>query len=197
MQERPDLGVAKVAIVSGVPRSGTSLVCQMLRAGGLECSADDRPADEHNERGYFEDKRALSLPLDWEWLRECRGQFVKVTANLLADLPGPESGLYFEVVWVERDLCCVLESQMNMIEAQGKTPTLGGPLGLRVLRHLRDGAKLWLDSAHNVRWRSVQYEQILERPSKVALHLSAFFGGTLDHRAMTGVVDPNLCHHAP
>jgi len=44
-----------IIVVSGLPRSGTSLMMQMLRAGGVPIAADDvRAPDEHNPHGYFE-----------------------------------------------------------------------------------------------------------------------------------------------
>ena len=44
-----------ITVVSGLPRSGTSLMMQMLSAGGLPALTDDlREADESNPRGYFE-----------------------------------------------------------------------------------------------------------------------------------------------
>ena len=100
-----------VIIVSGLPRSGTSMVMQMLEAGGLPCATDgERAADEDNPRGYFEVERVktLSNGVDPTWLAGCRGQVIKVISSLLQSLP---THLNYRVIFVTRDLGEVLASQ--------------------------------------------------------------------------------------
>ncbi|MFO1003217.1 MAG: hypothetical protein U0936_23025 [Planctomycetaceae bacterium] len=73
-----------ITVVSGLPRSGTSLAMQMLAAGGLPVLGDEhRPADEDNPRGYLEDARVKSLERDATWLAEAEGKAVKIISFLL------------------------------------------------------------------------------------------------------------------
>ena len=105
-----------VIIVSGLPRSGTSLVMQMLEAGGLEPYTDSRrEPDADNPKGYLEHERAkeLSSAVDKTWVREAAGKALKVISYLLTDLP---AGVCYRVVFVRRDLDEVIASQNKMLE---------------------------------------------------------------------------------
>ena len=78
-------------MVTGLPRSGTSMMMQMLAAGGVPAFADDhRPADESNQRGYLEHTLARRLAIESSWVTQARGQAVKVVAQLVPHLPRTE-----------------------------------------------------------------------------------------------------------
>ena len=67
-----------IAIVSGLPRSGTSLMMQMLAAGGMPVLSDgERQADTDNPKGYFEWERIKRLPKDPACIVEAEGKVVK------------------------------------------------------------------------------------------------------------------------
>src|ERR1700726_4979370 len=104
-----------VTVVSGMPRSGTSLLMRMLVAGGLPALTDGhRPADHHNPRGYFEDVRARKLAHDSSWIEEARGKAVKIIYRLLPNLP---PHLDYRVLFMERDLEEVFDSQQDMLRS--------------------------------------------------------------------------------
>src|ERR1700678_1911729 len=108
-----------VTIVSGLPRSGTSLMMQMLQAGGMPLLTDGRRApDEHNPRGYFEDERVKHSRTDLSWLEEARGNAVKVVHLLLSHLPTDRN---FRVIFMLRDLEEVMASRRVMLHKQGRT----------------------------------------------------------------------------
>ncbi|MFN5709772.1 MAG: sulfotransferase domain-containing protein, partial [Planctomycetota bacterium] len=110
MKPEPD---SPLTIVSGLPRSGTSLMMQLLAAGGLEPLTDQlRTPDQSNPRGYFEYEPVKSLARDQSWLPEARGKVVKIIVQLLAYLP-PE--LPVRTILLERDLDEVLASQAKML----------------------------------------------------------------------------------
>lgn len=104
-----------ITIVSGLPRSGTSLVMQMLQQGGVALFTDEqRRADEHNPRGYFELEKVKSLgKADTDWLTGARGKAVKVIAQLLGHLPPT---FHYRIIFMERPLDEVLESQSRMVQ---------------------------------------------------------------------------------
>ena len=109
-----------VVVVSGLPRSGTSMAMKMLAAGGLETIVDGlRTADEDNPKGYFEDERikALAETADKAWLRGAWGKAVKVISYLLKELPRQHN---YRVIFVRRDLREVLASQAKMLARRGK-----------------------------------------------------------------------------
>src|ERR1022692_2693155 len=91
-----------VTVVSGIPRSGTSLMMQMLAAGGMPVLAGElRAPDEDNPRGYFEFEPVKRTKRDPAWLREAPGKAVKVVYLLLRDLP---AGYDYRVIVMRRDL---------------------------------------------------------------------------------------------
>ena len=103
-------------IVSGLPRSGTSLMMQMLQAGGLPILIDKaRPPDEHNPRGYFELQKVKHLALDSSWLGESRGKAIKVIVQLIPFLP---AGFKYRILFVRRDLREIVRSQERMLQKE-------------------------------------------------------------------------------
>ena len=111
-------------VVTGLPRSGTSMLMQMLAAGGMDVLSDGlREADEDNPRGYLEFEPVKNLRKDSAWLFEGRGKAIKIVAPLLAALP---EGLACRVILSERDLDEVLDSQDRMLvrrnQPLGATP---------------------------------------------------------------------------
>ncbi len=103
-----------ITIVSGLPRSGTSLMMQLLAAGGLEPLTDEaRTPDVSNPRGYFEYEPVKSLARDQSWLPQAQGKVVKIIVQLLPFLP-PE--LPVRIILMQRDLDEVLASQATMLK---------------------------------------------------------------------------------
>src|SRR5262245_3326165 len=107
-----------ITIVSGLPRSGTSLMMQIIKAGGLPALTDEvRAEDEDNPRGYLEFERVKKLRQDQAWLNDARGKAVKMVHLLLYDLPQDRQ---YQVVFMRRDLREVLASQKRMLVRQQK-----------------------------------------------------------------------------
>jgi hypothetical protein len=110
-----------IIVVSGLPRSGTSMAMQMLRAGGVAVVTDGvREAGEDNPKGYFEDERVKVLHKEDEdgaWLREARGKAIKIISFLLKDLPETNN---YKVIFMKRALSEVLASQRKMLERRNE-----------------------------------------------------------------------------
>src|SRR4029077_16977405 len=115
----PQVDAAQIiTIVSGLPRSGTSMMMQLLVAAGREALTDSkRPADEDNPLGYFEFEKTLELAKDVSWLPQARGKVVKIVAQLLPFLPTTE---HYDVIFMERNLAEVISSQKAMLARQGR-----------------------------------------------------------------------------
>ena len=110
-----------IAIVSGLPRSGTSMLMKMLEAGGLKPLTDRvRAADEDNPKGYYEFERVKRLEKDKEWLPEARGRAVKIISMLLKHLP---PGFSYKILFMLRSMDEVLASQTQMLVGGGNRPT--------------------------------------------------------------------------
>jgi hypothetical protein len=181
-----------IVVVSGLPRSGTSMLMKMLDAGGLPVVTDgQRTADEDNPKGYFEAERIKRLAQDGDqrWLAGARGKAIKVISYLLRSLP---SQFNYRVVFIRRDIEEVLASQKKMLARRGEKddtpPERMHELFEKDVRRAQDML------AHEPQFETleVQYTAILERPLDEARRIAGFVGGGLDVEAMAAAVDPEL-----
>ena len=180
-----------ITIVSGLPRSGTSLMMQMLAAGGMTILSDgERRADEDNPRGYYEWERAKLLPREPNLIAEGEGKVVKVISQLLLALPAT---FRYQVIFMERPLAEVVASQAEMIRRRG---TAGPPLkpeqmvaALQVHRNLVMNR---VKSSSNISFCPVAYHELLRDPAIVSQAVQQFVGLPLDVAAMAAQVDPAL-----
>ncbi len=180
-----------VTVVSGLPRSGTSLMMQMLAAGGMPVLADGvRGADEDNPRGYLEFEAVKRLRDGGAWLDQAAGKAVKVVSALLGDLPATHS---YDVIFMLRPLDEVLASQQAMLVRRGEKEHGPGDAAMRAhfAAHLAQ-ARAWLDKQPNFRVLYCQYGEILRAPEAGAHRVAAFLDRQLDTAAMAHAVDPTL-----
>lgn len=187
---QPGLDLSQViTIVTGLPRSGTSMLMQMLDAGGVPPLKDgERVADEDNPRGYLELERVRKLRTDSSWLPEAKGKAIKVIAQLLPTLPKNR----YRIIYVDRDLDEIVKSQRTMLDRSGKK---GGALPDEQLKdafakQVRAIGEMLENS--NLPVVKVQHRQCLEEPAAVAAELNQFLGGQLNESAMAAAVDANL-----
>lgn len=178
-----------IVVVSGLPRSGTSLLMQMLAAGGVPVLTDGlRAADEDNPRGYYEWEPAKRLPQQPELIREAEGKAVKIVSSLLWALP---SGHDYRVLFMQRPLAEVAASQAAMIRRRGANPSLEGSALIAALEAHQRQAIAQLEQsglAHCI----VRYHDLLAHPLREAARIAAFLGLELDCEAMARQVDPAL-----
>jgi hypothetical protein len=180
-----------ITVVSGLPRSGTSLMMQMLHAGGLPVRSDgQRTADENNQRGYFEYEPVKRLRSDSAWLPQARGQAVKVIHLLLRHLQ-LDGSLQYRIVFMQRPLDEVLASQRAMLQREGKA---GADPALLKKAFESQLAQLdtWLAAQACMRVMRVPYHRVMQEPQAVAEALNSFLGLELDSAAMARAVDPAL-----
>ncbi len=184
-----------ITIVSGLPRTGTSVMMQMLAAGGIEPLSDgNREADESNPRGYYEYDKAIQLASDSSWVGDAKGKVVKIVAQLLPNLPDFIDGKIarYRIVFMDRDLDEVVASQHTMLSKQGKK---GADLDADKLKETYASQ---LDSVQHmladrrIPWVQIKHADVISNPEQVAEELNQGFGGHLDVQAMVQVVDPTL-----
>jgi LPS sulfotransferase NodH len=181
-----------VTIVSGLPRSGTSMMMKMLEAGGLPPLTDNlRTADEDNPKGYYEFERVKQLPQgDVAWLPDAQGKVVKVIAALLPHLP---SGYEYRVIFMQRAMSEVLASQRQMLIRRGEDPDkipddVIAKLFEKHLKQVND----WVSQQPNVQRLDVNYNEMLKNPQPFVEQINAFLENQLDAAKMATVVDPAL-----
>jgi hypothetical protein len=181
-----------IIVVSGLPRSGTSMMMKMLAAGGVPLATDEqRAADESNPEGYFELERVKTLEHSdhHPWLADCRGRAVKIVSLLLPHLP---DAFNYRVVFMHRPLSEVIASQDRMLARRGEAAdTAAEATAAHFQDHLTHVRRLlhcepWFESL------DVSYNQNVADPIAEAIRVNRFLGGRLDVRAMCDAVNPAL-----
>ncbi len=180
-----------ITIVSGIPRSGTSLMMQMMRAGGMPVLTDGlRAADANNPRGYFELEPLKALARDQQAIAQADGKVVKVISSLLPNLPRQFD---YRIIFMCRPLSEVVASQNRMLDRLGKevpqSPTAAVIAAFDA--HLRK-IKLWLTRQPNMAVLYVEYLRVLQAPEEQAANVCAFLERQLDVAAMAGQVEQSL-----
>jgi hypothetical protein len=186
-----------IVIVSGLPRSGTSMAMKMLAAGGMPLLTDGvRGADESNPKGYyeFEPVKDLHKHGDMTWLRDARGKAVKIVSFLLTFLPETNE---YKVIFMQRDLREVMASERTMLQTRGETAALEGPGGdeeqTRTVyeQHLAKVHR-FLANRKCFSTLTLSYRDALEHPRDAATRIRDFVGHPLDVAEMEKVADPAL-----
>lgn len=180
-----------ITVVSGLPRSGTSLMMQMIVAGGIPALTDAlRQADENNPKGYFEWETAKLLKQHPESIAEAEGKVVKVISALLPNLP---DGHEYRIVFMIRPLEEVIASQNKMLQRLGKeVPKTSKALVMAAFeKHLKE-TNAWLAKKANIAVLRVNHSAVLDNPEAEAARIAAFLGTRLNVQEMVGRVEPSL-----
>ncbi len=182
-----------ITVVSGLPRSGTSLMMKMLEVGGIPPLIDNvRTADEDNPKGYYEFERVKQLPKgDTEWLGDANGKVVKIISALLPHLPDSHS---FKIIFMERNITEVLLSQKKMLVRRQEDPDKIDDEKLATLfkKHLQETQNWLNEHKHHISCLQVNYNRLLDGDKSILLSINKFLGGKLDTNAMSKVIDPSL-----
>jgi hypothetical protein len=180
---------SEIIIVSGLPRSGTSLMMQMLEAGGIEIVTDHvRTADADNPRGYYELEKVKRIKQDASWLPESRGKAFKMVSQLLYDLPPGER---YRIIFMERDLDEVLASQEKMLERLGRAAAPRDAMKRSYVIHLKRLHE-WLGGQRNMEILRIRYSDLVEAAQPEAARVSQFLGGKANAAQMVTAVDASL-----
>lgn len=189
-----------VVLVSGLPRSGTSMLMQMLEKGGMPIVTDKvRTPDEDNPKGYheFERIKELDKTTDKSWLKNYRGQVIKTISYLLQDLP---LNLNYQVLFLRRNIEEVLRSQNKMLERSGTTGTVVPDEKMRHNYELHLKKVYYrLDRTPNFQVLYLDYSAVVENPRREAMRIDAFLGRGLNVEAMASAVESGLYRnrHSP
>jgi len=179
-------------LVSGLPRSGTSMAMKMLEAGGMDVIQDGiRTADIDNPKGYYEDERIKNLAemQDKSWLRNIRGRVVKVVSSLLQYLPAENR---YKVIFMRRNLKEVLASQAKMLERRGESHDAPDEEMQKMYEQHLEKLGFQLRFRKNFDVLYLDYREALGKPRRAAEEITTFLGRDMDLDAMAAVVDPSL-----
>lgn len=177
-----------LVVISGIPRSGTSLLMQMLKAGGMEILSDQkREPDRNNPKGYLEFEAVKKLAQDNSCLRGQTGKAVKVISHLLKHLPDGEQK--YKIIFVNREMNEIIKSQRRMLKKDEKK--YSRPLIKAFLKELKS-VKKWVKSEPDKELINVQYKTLIKNPLKDIEKIIEFLEVPLDKGKMKEAVDPSL-----
>jgi hypothetical protein len=180
-----------IVVVSGLPRSGTSMAMKMLEAGGLPVVTDGlRAADEDNPKGYYEDERVKDLhqAADKTWLRDARGKVVKIISFLLKSLPADNN---YQVVFMHRNLREIVASQNKMLVRRGERNETPDERAVQLLDEQVRDARFFLRRPQ-FEVLELNYGEMLQGARPQAERMADFLGQPLDLERMAQVVDVQL-----
>ena len=177
----------QIVVVSGLPRSGTSLMMQMLDKGGCEVLVDGkREADVSNPKGYYEYEPVMSIHKSNLWLEEAKDKVVKIVAPLLKFL----SPKYrYKIIFMTRDLNEVIKSQQVM---QGKDDNAFPVKLVEAYHKLLNSVKVWKNREPGVEMIYVNYKDVLDNPGPELERIESFVGLPLNKEDMIGCIDKSL-----
>lgn len=182
-----------ITVVSGLPRSGTSMMMKMLDAGKMPLLTDEiRKADEDNPKGYYEYEKVKKLEDDNSWLDKAQGKTVKIISPLLNHLK-LDAGYAYKIIFMIRDLDETLASQKKMAERlnQKEDRIKDNILKNEYSSHLEEIEK-WLEQQKNIEVLPVYYKDVLKNPLAVAEGINDFLGMDLNINNMAAIADPSL-----
>ena len=180
-----------IIVVSGLPRSGTSMMMKMLDAGGIAPVQDGiRRADDDNPKGYYEFERVKQLDKgDTAWLADAGGKAVKIISALLLHLP---STYQYKVLFMRRNISEVLASQAKMLVNREQEQAVDDAKMAELYRKHLKQVFAWVARQENITILDVDYGQMVNDPLAQIPKINAFLGGHLDTVAMQSTVDPTL-----
>lgn len=182
----------EIMIVSGLPRSGTSMLMRVLEAGGIPLLTDGlRTPDDDNPRGYYEFEPVKQLREGvTSWLDRADGKVVKVISALLTYLPKDRR---YKVMFLQRALPEILASQRKMLVNRGENPdkVADQEMAQYFEKHLAQVTG-WLKEQRHMQVLFVDYNQMIKDPAAQVSEINRFLGGKLDEEKMRSVIDPSL-----
>ena len=185
MQEKP------ITLVSGIPRSGTSMMMRMLEAGGILPLTDARrEADIDNPNGYYELEAVKTTKDDASWLTDAPGRAVKLIYSLLTDLPTNQHT--YNVIFMRRDLDEVLRSQRRMLDRHQQDVTVPDAKMKSLFERELQQFDKWISNQPAFRLLNLNYTQLIFDPLASAENVAEFLNESLDTQKMAAVIDRSL-----
>lgn len=179
-----------ITVVSGLPRSGTSMMMQILQAGGMDLYTDNiRQPDVNNPKGYFESAEVKDLLIDQSFLHLAENKVIKVVVPLLQKLPMNYS---YRVIYMDRNIPEIILSQEVMKGRSREAVLKHFPYSLAVeYERLRTEAFDWLDR-NQIPYTVVHFNEIADDPHRVIQTVSSFLHLSERNETMVEAIDTKL-----
>lgn len=180
-----------IIIVSGLPRCGTSMMMQMLEAGGIPIVTDHiRKSDEDNLRGYYEFEKVKEIKKNSGWLDQCFGKVFKMVSALLYDLPKNRK---YKIIFMKRNFEEMIASQNVMLKRKGiKDDGISDEVMAKKFESHLSKIEAWLEKQNFIDILYINYNNVLQNPFKNAQRVNMFLENRLNIDNMVGVVEKSL-----
>ncbi len=179
-----------ITIVSGLPRSGTSLMMQMLEKGGMPILTDGvRKPDDNNQNGYYEYEKVKGLMKDNSWLDEAEGKVVKVISGLLSFLSDNHE---YKIILMRRDIEEVLSSQAKMLERLGTSQKVDPGILKMTFEKQFEMVRTMMLKKENMQFVEISYRDLVLAPENEIKKINGFFGNIFNQEIMITAIDKTL-----
>jgi hypothetical protein len=186
----PSADSLPLVVVTGLPRSGTSLVMALLAAGGHTIVTDNiRSPDADNPRGYYEYEPVKALKRESAWLHRHRGEAVKIISTLLPFVPYE---IPLKVILIERDIGEILASQSAMLARAGKAPVANRSILESAFQKQIVAVREFLKNRPQTQSLILQHQEVIRDSAAAITKLHAFLPGLRNRDAMMQVVESGL-----
>ncbi len=183
-------------IVTGLPRSGTSLLMQMLGAGGISLLYDsERLPDEFNPYGYYEHQiiHNLAKTSDISCLQQYKGYAVKIISPILVKLTITFPA---RIIYIKRDLQEVIVSQQKMSYKNKLLNISSLSLDQKKLlnifeKHTQQMMSFILHNP-NLKLLEVNFSEVFSHSENIINSIDKFLDGNLERTGMKSVIKPEL-----
>ena len=181
----------EILVVSGLPRSGTSLMMQMLKAAGIEPMTDGkRTADDDNPEGYWEWEDIKVLPKNPRIIEQTKGKVVKVISALLPSLPRPHR---YKIIYMVRPTQQVVDSQLVMLDRQGQKARSEKQHLIEVQESHSRQIRQAISKSDRADLLEVSYPDLVADPQAIIEELEKFLGSRFQKSpAVVACVKPKL-----
>ena len=183
-----------ITIVSGLPRSGTSMMMQILKNGGISLLVDDiRQADSNNKKGYFEYEKVKSIKRDKTWFKEAEDKAIKIVSIHLTELPDEFN---YKIIFMERDMHEIISSQNKMIKNLGNTAATfqnNSKILSQIFTKQIENIKSSISSKNNIEIIYINYNETIKSPENNCIKIKNFLNDeNIDLSKMIDSIDNNL-----
>jgi predicted AlkP superfamily phosphohydrolase/phosphomutase/tetratricopeptide (TPR) repeat protein len=180
-----------IIIVSGLPRSGTSLMMQILDKAGMTLFTDNsRIPDDNNPKGFFEHEAVKRLARDNTWLKETKGKVVKIIAPLLFALP--EKFIY-KIIFMNRNIHEVILSQQKMLTSEGRAKEGTFSISLNnSFSNILKKVENWRERSHHVEILYIEHKELIKNPVIEINKVKQFLDFEVSAQELSKIIDRNL-----
>lgn len=175
-----------ITLITGIPRSGTSLMMQLFKAANVDIATDAiRTEDDNNPKGYYELEAVKGIVKNNAFLKDLDGKTIKIVAPLVTFI---DLSLEYRVVFMIRDLDEVVQSQEKMVgkDQQDQKEKFKTMYAMHI-----EKSRQFLNS-HNIPFIEIQHRELLQNPELSLKRLIDFCGWETPLEELKSVIDHSL-----